>query len=353
MKVALITGVTGQDGSYLAELLLKKGYIVHGIVRRSSSINTWRIDSLFQDKKVYNKYFFLHYGDVTDTISFQSLLLKITPDEVYNLAAQSHVKVSFEIPEVTAQIDAISTLKILEAIKKLDFKKKTKVYQASTSELLGVNPKKEKQNEKSSFYPRSPYGVAKLYAYWIIKNYREAYDFFACNGILFNHESERRSFNFVSRKITLGLARIYLGYQKELVLGNLSAKRDWGYAPEYVDAMWRILQQEKPEDFVIATEETHSVREFVEVCMEELGKEIIWEGEGVNEIGIDKKTKETIIRVDAKYFRPTEIEFLLGDASKARKKLGWTPKTKFQELAKKMMQADINLIKANKGKFFY
>ena len=352
-KVALITGITGQDGSYLAEFLLAKKYKVHGIIRRSSSINTWRIEHLFSDAKVYNKKLFLHYADVTDSISFQNLIKIIQPDEIYNLAAQSHVKISFEIPEVTAQIDAVSTLKILEVIKNLGLAKHTKIYQASTSELFGRNITQQAQAEITPFYPRSPYGVAKLYAYWIIKNYREAYNIFACNGILFNHESERRGFNFVTRKISLGLARIKLKYQDCLLLGNLNAKRDWGYAPEYVEAMWIMLQQKKADDFVIATGETHTVKEFIEACCQELDIAIQWQGKGIKECGIDKKTKKVIVKIADKYFRPTEVDFLLGDPTKAKNILGWQAKTKFADLAAKMARADYELIKKDKGRFLY
>ena len=352
MKKTLITGITGQDGSYLAEFLLKKGYEVHGMIRRSSSINTWRINHLYRNKNVMDKKLFLHYGDITDTTSLISLIKRIKPDEIYNLAAQSHVKISFEIPEITANIDAVGTLKIIETIRELGLTKKTKFYQASSSELYGkvvATP----QNENTPFYPRSPYGVAKLYGFWIIKNYREAYNIFACNGILFNHESERRGFNFVSRKITLGLSRIKLGYQKVLELGNLDSKRDWGYAKEYVEAMWLMLQSKKPKDYVIATGETHSVREFVELCSKELGFEIEWKGKGINEIGIDKKNKKTIIKINPRYFRPTEVDLLLGDSTLAKKDLGWEAKTKFKNLVKIMIKADYKLMKENKGEFLY
>lgn len=343
MKKALITGITGQDGSYLAELLLEKGYEVHGLIRRSSSINTWRIDHLYNNSDILNKKLFLHYGDMTDTISMTHLISKIQPDEIYNLAAQSHVKISFEIPEVTAEADALGTLKLLEAVKNLGLMDKTKIYQASTSELYG-KVIETPQSEKTPFYPRSPYGVAKLYAFWIMKNYREAYDMFACNGILFNHESERRGFNFVTRKITIALSKIKLGKQKVLELGNIDAKRDWGYAKDYVKAMWLMLQQDKPEDFVIATGETHSVREFIEACCKELEIKLRWEGEGIDEIGINEDSGETIIKINSKYFRPTEVELLLGDPTMAKEKLGWEAKTKFEDLVKLMVNADYELV---------
>ncbi len=351
-KKALITGITGQDGSYLVDFLLEKGYEVHGIIRRASSINTWRIDHLFRDETIYNHTLFLHYGDITDSISLTNLIHKIQPEEIYNLAAQSHVKISFEIPEITANIDALGTLKILEIIKNYAQHRKIKLYQASTSELYG-KVEETPQNEKTPFYPRSPYGVAKLYGFWIIKNYREAYNLFACNGILFNHESERRGFNFISRKVTIGLSKIKLGYQDILEIGNLDAKRDWGYAKEYVECMWLMLQQEKPEDYVIATGETHTVRSFIELSAKELDMEIEWKGKGLNEVGIDKKTKKSIIKVNPKYFRPTEVDLLLGDASKAKKNLNWQPKTKFIDLVKLMTQKDFKLMQENKGQFLY
>jgi len=343
MKKALITGITGQDGSYLAELLLEKGYEVHGLIRRSSSINTWRIDHLYNNEEILNKKLFLHYSDMTDSISVSNLISKIKPDEIYNLAAQSHVKISFEIPEITAETDAIGTLKLLEAVKNLGLINKTKIYQASTSELYG-KVLEMPQNEDTPFYPRSPYGVAKLYAFWIIKNYREAYNIFACNGILFNHESERRGFNFVTRKITIGLSKIKLGKQDILELGNINSKRDWGHAKDYVEAMWLMLQQDKPEDFVIATEETHSVREFIEVCCKEIGIKLKWKGSGIDEVGIDEESGKTIIKVNPKYFRPTEVDVLLGDSSKVKRKLNWEAKIKFNDLAKLMVKSDYKLI---------
>lgn len=343
MKKALITGITGQDGSYLAELLLEKGYEVHGILRQSSSIRTWRIDHLFNDPDVYNKTLFLHYGDLTDSISISNLIRNIEPDEIYNLAAQSHVKISFEIPEITAETDALGILKILEAVRSLGLAKKIRIYQASTSELYG-KVLETPQSETTPFYPRSPYGVAKLYAFWIIKNYREAYDMYACNGILFNHESERRGYNFVTRKITIALSKIKLGTQDVLELGNLDAKRDWGYAKEYVEAMWLMLQQEEADDLVIATGETHTVREFIEESAKHIDIEIKWSGEGVDEIGIDTKTGKTIIRINPSYFRPTEVDLLIGDPRKAKEKLNWESKTKFAELVKIMIESDYKLL---------
>jgi len=343
MKKAFITGITGQDGSYLAELLLEKGYEVHGLIRRSSSINTWRLDGLYNNKEILDKRLFLHYGDMTDSISMTNLISTIKPDEIYNLAAQSHVKISFEIPEITAETDAIGTLKLLEVVKNLGLKDRTKIYQASTSELYG-KVLETPQSETTPFYPRSPYGVAKLYGFWIIKNYREAYNMFACNGILFNHESERRGFNFVTRKITIGLSKIKLGKQYVLELGNLDSKRDWGHARDFVEAMWLMLQQEKPEDFVIATGETHSVREFIEACCVELGMELRWEGSGVDEVGVDKESGKTIIKVNPKYFRPTEVDILLGNPRKAKEKLGWEAKTKFKDLVKVMVRNDFELV---------
>ena len=336
MKKAFITGITGQDGSYLAELLLEKGYEVHGMIRRSSSFNTGRIDHLYNDPEILDKRMFLCYGDLTDSSNLNRLLEKIEPDEIYNLGAQSHVQVSFEVPEYTAEVDAIGTLRFLDAIK--DMGVKTKFYQASTSELYG-KAQEVPQNEHTPFYPRSPYGVAKIYGYWIIVNYREAYDLFACNGILFNHESPRRGPTFVTRKITRAAARIKYGIQGKLVLGNLDAKRDWGYAPEYAEGMWLMLQQEKPDDFVMATGESHSVREFVDFAFRELDMELEWEGEGVDEKGIDKNGNFRV-EVDKRYFRPTEVDYLIGDASKVEKEFGWKAKTKFKDLVAIMAKAD-------------
>jgi len=340
-KKALITGITGQDGSYLAELLLEKGYEVHGIIRRSSSFNTGRIDHLINDKSLEGRFDF-HFGDVTDASNLNRILEKIEPDEIYNLAAQSHVKVSFEIPDYTAQVDALGTLRFLDAIRETRIN--TKFYQASTSELFG-KIQETPQTEKTPFYPRSPYGVAKLYGYWIIVNYREAYDLFACNGILFNHESPRRGETFVTRKITRAAARIKEGLQDKVLLGNLNAKRDWGYAPEYVEGMWRVLQQEKPEDYILATGETHSVREFAYLAFGELDIELEWEGKEENEKGIDKTTGKVRVEVDPSYYRPTEVDILLGDASKAKDELGWEPQVKFEELVKIMTNADWEKVK--------
>ena len=341
MKKALITGITGQDGSYLAEFLLDKGYEIHGMLRRSSSFNTGRIDHLYNDPKILDKRLFLHYGDLTDSSNLNRLLENIEPDEIYNLGAQSHVQVSFEVPEYTAEVDAIGTLRFLDAIK--DTGLKTKFYQASTSELYG-KAQEIPQNEKTPFYPRSPYGVAKIYGYWIIVNYREAYDLFACNGILFNHESPRRGPTFVTRKITRAAARIKHGIQEKLVLGNLEAKRDWGYAPEYVEGMWLMLQQEEPDDFVMATGESHTVREFVDIAFKELDIKMEWEGEGVNEKGIDEDGK-VCVEVDQHYFRPTEVDFLIGDPTKAEKELGWVAQTKFEDLVAIMTGADWKKVK--------
>jgi GDPmannose 4,6-dehydratase len=336
LKRALITGITGQDGSYLTELLLGKGYEVHGMLRRSSSFNTGRINHLYNDPEILDKRMYLHYGDLTDSSNLNRLLEKIEPDEIYNLGAQSHVQVSFEVPEYTAEVDAIGTLRFLDAIK--DTGVKTKFYQASTSELYG-KAQEVPQSEKTPFYPRSPYGVAKIYGYWIIVNYREAYDLFACNGILFNHESPRRGPTFVTRKITRAAARIKHGIQEKLVLGNLEAKRDWGYAPEYVEGMWLMLQLEEPDDFVMATGESHTVREFVDITFKELDMELVWEGGGVNEKGIDKNGR-VLVEIDERYFRPTEVDFLIGDASKAERELGWVTKTKFDDLVAIMAKAD-------------
>lgn len=341
-KKALITGITGQDGSYLAELLLAKEYEVHGIIRRSSSFNTGRIDHLLSDPQISDKTFFLYHGDVTDTSNLNRLLEKVEPDEIYNLAAQSHVKVSFEIPEYTAEVDAIGTLRFLDAIRETGLK--TRFYQASTSELFG-KVQAIPQNESTPFYPRSPYGVAKLYGYWIIVNYREAYNLFACNGILFNHESPRRGETFVTRKITRAAARMKYGFDEKLLLGNLDAKRDWGYAPEYVEGMWRIMQLEEPDDFVLATGETHTVREFADLAFKELDMELEWVGEGQDEKGICRRNGKTYVGVEERYYRPTEVDMLIGDSSKAKAMLGWEPKTKFEELVKLMVQADYDKVK--------
>ncbi|QJD72158.1 GDP-mannose 4,6-dehydratase [Marinobacterium sp. LSUCC0821] len=337
-KVALITGVTGQDGSYLAEFLLDKGYEVHGIKRRTSLFNTDRIDHLYKDEHDPECNFFLHFGDMTDSLSLVRIIQKVQPDEIYNLAAQSHVAVSFEEPEYTANSDALGALRILEAIRTLGLEKKTRFYQASTSELFGL-VQEVPQKETTPFYPRSPYAVAKLYAYWITINYREAYGIYACNGILFNHESPNRGETFVTRKITRAMSRIKLGLIDRLYLGNLDAKRDWGHARDYVELQWLMLQQETPEDYVIATGEQYSVREFVELTAEELGIKITWKGEGVDEKGYDHEGR-CIVAVDSAYFRPTEVETLLGDASKAKEKLGWKPKTSFRELVSEMVKAD-------------
>src|SRR6266496_5152039 len=338
-KRALITGITGQDGSYLAELLLSKDYEVHGIKRRSSLFNTDRIDHLYQDPHERDRRFFLHYGDMTDTSSLVRVIQAVHPQEIYNLAAQSHVSVSFEEPEYTANADGVGTLRVLEAIRILGMEKSTRFYQASTSELFG-KVQETPQTETTPFYPRSPYGVAKLYAYWITVNYREAYGIYACNGILFNHESPVRGETFVSRKITRALARISLGLEDCLYLGNLDARRDWGHAREYVEAQWLMLQQEKPEDFVIATGEQHSVREFVVAAAKELGMQVSWKGRGSDECGYDQKGRR-IVAVDPRHLRPTEVSSLLGDASKARQKLGWKPKVRFPELVAEMVREDL------------
>ncbi|KAA0208194.1 MAG: GDP-mannose 4,6-dehydratase [Ignavibacteriaceae bacterium] len=344
MKKALISGITGQDGSYLTEILIEKGYEVHGILRRSSSFNTSRIDHLYNDPEILGKKLFLHYGDLVDTSNLNRLLERTEPDEIYNLAAQSHVKVSFEIPDYTAQVDALGTLRFLDAIKETGLDQTVKFYQASTSELFG-KVQEIPQTEKTPFYPRSPYGVAKVYGYWIVVNYREAYDLYACNGILFNHESPRRGGTFVTRKITQAAAKIKLGLQDILYIGNLNAKRDWGYAKEYCEGMWMILQQDKPDDYVLATGETHTVKEFIEVAFGELGMQLKWEGKGVDERGIDLKTGKILVGVDPLYFRPTEVDLLIGDASKAKAKFGWEPKIKFEELAKMMVNSDFEKIK--------
>ncbi len=345
MKKALITGITGQDGSYLAGFLLKKGYEVHGIKRRTSLINTDRIDHLYQDPHQSNRRFILHHGDLTDSTSLIRVIQEVQPEEIYNLAAQSHVAVSFEEPEYTANSDALGALRILEAIRILKLEKKIKFYQASTSELYGAT-NESPQNEKTLFYPRSPYSVAKLYAYWITINYREAYGIYACNGILFNHESPVRGETFVTRKITRALARIKLGLQKDLFLGNLNSMRDWGHAKDYVEAQWLMLQQEKPEDFVIATGRQYSVRDFINEASKNLDMEIIWRGNGIDEVGIFNDEK--IIKVDPRYFRPTEVKTLLGDASKAKEMLNWVPKISFKQLVKEMTEADFKLAKNDK-----
>ncbi len=370
MKKALITGITGQDGSYLTEILLEKGYEVHGIIRRSSSFNTGRIDHLYENPEILNKKLFLHYGDLVDTSNLNRLLEKIEPDEIYNLAAQSHVKVSFEIPDYTAQVDALGTLRFLDAIREVGLRQ-VKFYQASTSELYG-KVQEIPQTEKTPFYPRSPYGVAKLYGYWIIVNYREAYNIFASNGILFNHESPRRGETFVTRKITRAAARIVTGLQSTLSLGNLNAKRDWGYAPEYCEGMWRILQHNQADDFVLATNETHTVREFVDLTFNNLGIELEWIGEAENEVGkiksieLDKakqfvnseifsqrlkvdltsnlKVGDVIVKVNPFYYRPTEVDLLIGDYTKAKNLLDWEPKTKFEELVRIMIKADLEKV---------
>ncbi|MDU1277992.1 MAG: GDP-mannose 4,6-dehydratase [Clostridium sp.] len=341
-KVALITGITGQDGSYLAELLLEKGYEVHGIVRRHSTINTSRIDHLFENQEIGNKKLFLHHGDLTDSSNLNRLIEKIKPVEIYNLAAQSHVAVSFEVPEYTAEATGVGTLRLLDAIRESGVK--CKFYQASTSELFGGLPESAPQSEKTPFYPKSPYGVAKLYSYWITVNYRESYDMFACNGVLFNHESPRRGETFVTRKITRAVASIMSGKQEKLSLGNLDAKRDWGFAGDYVYGMWLILQQEKPQDYVLATNETHTVREFVELAFAEVGIEIEWKGTGVNEKGYDKETGKLLVDVNPRYFRPAEVELLWGDATKAERELGWERKISFKNLVSMMVDADMKEI---------
>ena len=340
MRKALITGVTGQDGAYLAEFLLEKGYEVHGIKRRASQFNTDRIDHLYQDLHEKDVRFRLHYGDMTDSTNLIRIIQDVQPDEIYNLAAQSHVQVSFETPEYTANSDALGTLRILEAIRILDLTKKTRFYQASTSELYG-KVQETPQKETTPFYPRSPYAAAKIYAYWITVNYREAYGMYACNGILFNHESPIRGETFVTRKITRAVARIKLGLQKQLYLGNLDSKRDWGFAKDYVKAMWLILQQEQPEDFVIATGKMHSVREFIELAFKEVGIAVLWQGTGVEEKGIDAASGNILVQVDPKYFRPTEVDLLLGDPTKAKEKLGWQAETSLEELVRMMVKEDI------------
>jgi len=341
MKKALITGITGQDGSYLAELLLKKNYEVHGIKRRISILNTNRIDHLYQDPHEKDVRFFLHYGDMTDSSNLNRIVEKVQPDEIYNLAAQSHVKVSFDVPEYSAQVNAIGTLRLLDAIK--DREIPCKFYQASSSEMYG-KVKEISQNEKTSFNPQSPYAIAKVFSYWATKNYREAYDIFTCNGILFNHESPRRGETFVTRKITRAVADIFAGKQEKLYLGNINAKRDWGYAPEYCEAMWLMLNQNSPDDYVIATNTEHSVKEFCDLAFDEIGINIEWHGQGINEKGIDTRTKKSIIEIDPYYFRPTEVERLRGDYLKAKKILGWEPKIKFNELVKIMVKADLKQV---------
>lgn len=346
MRKALITGVTGQDGAYLADYLLNKGYEVHGIKRRSSLFNTQRIDHLYRDTHEENVKFILHYGDLTDGANLIRIMQEVQPDEVYNLAAQSHVKVSFESPEYTANSDALGTLRLLEAIRILGLAEKTRFYQASTSELFG-KVHEVPQRETTPFYPRSPYAAAKLYAYWIVVNYREAYNIFACNGILFNHESPLRGETFVTRKITMGVARIKLGLQETLYLGNLNAQRDWGYAGDYVEAMWLMLQQDNPEDYVIATGQTHSVRELVELAFKNVGIMVAWQGHGIDEIGINAATGQVLVKVDPRYFRPTEVELLLGDASKAKRLLCWQPQITFQDLIAMMVKADVERAKCD------
>lgn len=338
MKKALITGITGQDGSYLAEFLLEKGYEVHGLIRRASTFNTERIEHLYQDPHRKNVKLFLHYGDLADSSNISRLLEKIQPDEIYHLGAQSHVRVSFDMPEYTADVTGLGTLRILDAIREVGIK--PKFYQASSSEMFGL-VQEVPQKETTPFYPRSPYGCAKVYGYWITRNYRESYGLFACNGILFNHESPRRGETFVTRKITRGLARIHLGLDEKLYLGNLDAKRDWGYAKDYVEGMWLMLQQEKPDDYILATGESHSVREFVEEACRGIGMDLAWEGEGINEKGIDKHSGKIILEIDPKYFRPAEVDLLIGDGTKAKQVLGWEPKTKFKELVKIMMESDV------------
>ena len=358
MKVALITGVTGQDGSYLAELLLEKGYEVHGIKRRASSLNTSRIDHIYQDPHVINPKFKLHYGDLTDSMNITKIIKDCQPDEIYNLGAMSHVKVSFDVPEYVGQVDALGTLRVLEAVRLLGLEKKTRIYQASTSELYGGMPENKNEkgfyDENSPFYPRSPYGVAKIYGFWITKNYREAYDMFACNGILFNHESPRRGETFVTRKITRAVARIALGQKDKFFLGNLDAQRDWGHAKDYVRMMWMILQADHPEDWVIATGKTTTVREFVRMAFEEVGIELKFEGKGVDEkayiLNCTKKeyqleTGKEVLSIDPTYFRPTEVDLLIGDPTKAKEKLGWEPEIQLEELVRDMMRSDVNSMK--------
>ena len=341
MKNALITGITGQDGSYLTEFLLEKGYHVHGIIRRSSSFNTGRIDHLFNDPEIHDQSLFLYHGDLTDSSNLNRLIEQVQPDEIFNLGAQSHVKVSFDVPEYTADVDGIGTLRFLDAIKETGVN--SRFYQASTSELYG-KVQEVPQTEKTPFYPRSPYAVAKQYAYWIVINYREAYDIFACNGILFNHESPRRGETFVTRKITRAVSRIAHGLQEILTLGNLDSQRDWGYAPEFVEGMWLMLQQETPEDFVLATGEMHTVREFVEESFKGVGVDLDWQGKGKDETGVDSKTGVVRVAIDPNYYRPTEVDMLIGDPAKAREKLGWEPRVRFQELVKIMVDSDMEKV---------
>jgi len=338
MKKALITGITGQDGSYLAELLLEKGYEVHGVIRRASTFNTHRVNHIFEDPHKENKRLFLHYGDLSDSSNLSRLLEKVKPDEIYHLGAQSHVRVSFDIPEYTADVTGVGALRLLDAIK--DSGIKTKFYQASSSEMFG-KVREVPQKETTPFYPRSPYGAAKVFGYWITVNYRESYNMFACNGILFNHESPRRGETFVTRKITRALSKIYKGQEEKLYLGNLNARRDWGYAKDYVEGMWRMLQHSEPEDFVLATGETYSVREFVEEAARHIGMELVWEGTGLEEKGINKKSGKVVVEIDPRYFRPAEVDLLVGDFSKAKEKLGWEPKVKFKELVSIMMEHDL------------
>jgi GDPmannose 4,6-dehydratase len=342
-KVALITGITGQDGAYLADLLLGKSYVVHGIKRRSSSFNTARIDHIYQDPHAPDSHFQIHYGDMTDSTNLIRIVQAVQPDEIYNLAAQSHVQVSFETPEYTANADALGALRILEAIRILGLVEKTRFYQASTSELYG-KARETPQSETTPFYPRSPYGVAKLYAYWITVNYREAYGMHASNGILFNHESPIRGETFVTRKITRAVAGIHLGVQDRLYIGNLDSKRDWGHARDYVEGMWRIVQQDTPDDYVLATGETHSVREFIELAFLKVGRKIEWKGKGVDEVGIDSASGDVLIKIDSRYFRPTEVDLLLGDASKAHRILGWKHTVAFPELVSDMLNADLKAV---------
>ena len=349
-KTALITGITGQDGAYLAELLLNKGYIVHGVKRRSSSFNTGRIDHLYEDLHKTDVHFFLHYGDLTDATNLIRLVQEVQPDEIYNLAAQSHVQVSFDTPEYTANSDALGTLRLLEAIRILGLKNKTRFYQASTSELYG-KVQEIPQSEKTPFYPRSPYGAAKLYAYWVTVNYREAYNYHASNGILFNHESPLRGETFVTRKITRAVAAIELGIQDRVYLGNLNAKRDWGHARDYVEGMWRILQQDTPDDYVLATGEAHTVREFIELAFAEVGRTIKWLGKGVGEKGVDGKSGEVLVEVDPRYYRPPEVDQLLGDPTKAHEKLGWKHTISFKEIVKEMVASDMGIVKAETQRY--